>query len=93
LLPFVAIFLFLVVNDGALMGERGINHVFLNICMGVVVVVTVVLGVTNVTRAVTAALELPMPGDKPLAAASAAVALILAVPIMRAALKRRSGIV
>jgi len=89
LLPFVAIFLFLVVNDSALMGERGINHMFLNICMGVVVVVAVVLGVTNVTRAVTTALEVAMPGDKPLAAVSAAVALILVAPITRAALKRR----
>jgi manganese transport protein len=89
LLPFVAIFLFLVVNDRVLMGERSMNRPFPNVCMGLVVAVTVVLGVTNVTRAVTSSLELPMPGERSLIANSAAVTVILAIPIVRAALKRR----
>ncbi|UCF05309.1 MAG: divalent metal cation transporter [bacterium] len=89
LLPFVAIFLLLVVNDRALMGSEGINHVVSNICMGVVVAVTIVLGVSKTVQAVANALKLPVPQQGVLLVASAAVAVILAVPITRNALNRR----
>ena len=55
-LPFVAVFLILVVNDRNLMGERGLNSIFLNIIMSAVVVVTLVLGVMNITKAVASTL-------------------------------------
>lgn len=89
LLPFVAIFLFLVVNDRSLMGETGINHVFSNICMGSVVAVTIVLGVSRTAKAVTSALSLPMLDQKELLIASAVVTAILALPIVRMAYRRR----
>jgi manganese transport protein len=82
LLPFVAAFLLFVVNDRALMGERGINHLFSNIGMGVVVALTIPLGISNVARAFTSALELPMPKEDALLTASAVITLILAIPIV-----------
>jgi Mn2+/Fe2+ NRAMP family transporter len=91
LLPFVAIFLFLVVNDRALMGQRGMNRLAPNICMGLVVAVTIMLGVTNVAKAASSALDLPMPDERALIASSAAVTAALSVPIVRAARRRRNS--
>lgn len=91
LLPFVAIFLFLVVNDSALMGERGMNGPLSNVVMGLVVAVTIVLGISNVAKAVTSALRLPMLGERALLIASAVVAVLLAVPVVRIARNRRRG--
>jgi Mn2+/Fe2+ NRAMP family transporter len=56
LLPVVAIFLFLTVNDRKLMGEDGVNRWYANVALGAVVVVTLVLGATNVAKAVAATL-------------------------------------
>jgi manganese transport protein len=54
LLPFVAAFLLLVVNDVRLMGPEGRNGPFSNVVMGIVVVATVILGARNVVQAVAA---------------------------------------
>lgn len=89
LLPFVAIFLFLVVNDRALMGDEGLNHIFSNVCMGLVVAVTIVIGVSKTAQAVTNALKLPSLDQGTLLIASAVVTAILAIPIIRLALNRR----
>ncbi len=89
LLPFVTIFLFLVVNDRALMGRQDLNRPLSNIGMGLVVAVTIVLGVSSIARAMTSALDLPMLEEKALLVASAVIALLLAVPVARVARKRR----
>ena len=44
ILPFVAVFLFMVVNNPEIMGVKHVNGVFSNICMVVVTWVTLVLG-------------------------------------------------
>ncbi len=51
LLPLVAVFLIVVVNDRSLMGDRGVNGALSNTLMGLVVAVTVVLGASTVWRA------------------------------------------
>ncbi|NIO02214.1 MAG: hypothetical protein GTO42_08735 [Candidatus Latescibacteria bacterium] len=89
LLPFVAIFLLLVANDRKLMGEGGMNRLSTNICMGLVVAVTIVLGVTKIMQAVTSALSLPKLDEITLFAVSTVATLILAVPIYRLAHARR----
>ena len=71
LLPFVAVFLLLVVNDRALMGERGINGGWANALMGTVVLVTVVLGVAGVLRAGASAMGLAAPDETLLLLAAA----------------------
>ncbi len=89
LLPFVAVFLFIVVNDRSLMGERGLNRLVPNLLMGLVVAVTVLLGVSKTTQAVTAAVGLPGLEEKTLYVASAVVTGMLAIPVIRAARRRR----
>jgi len=89
LLPFVAVFLFFVINDRRLMGEEGINCASLNIVMGLVVAVTILLGVSNVARAITSVLNLPTANESVLLVVAGAVTLILAVPIIRSARSRR----
>jgi manganese transport protein len=89
LLPFVAVFLFLVVNDRVLMGERGINGAVSNAAMAIVVGATIILGVTKTTQALAAAFGIPRPPEHYLIAVSAVVALILALPITRKIRKNR----
>ncbi|UCG50747.1 MAG: Nramp family divalent metal transporter [Candidatus Latescibacterota bacterium] len=89
LLPFVAIFLFLVVNDRPLMGDRGINGLLSNVLMSVVVAVTIVLGVSKTAQAVTSAVGLPAPTERVLLVASAAIAVAIAACLARVAIRRR----
>lgn len=51
ILPFISIFLIFVVNDRKLMGDEGINNLFTNILMGIVVWVTLILGVKKLVDA------------------------------------------
>ncbi|HEV2131513.1 MAG TPA: divalent metal cation transporter, partial [Longimicrobiaceae bacterium] len=92
LLPFAAVFLLLVVNDRALMGERGLNGAFSNGVMGVVVAVTVVLGASNVLRAASTAAGLPTPGERLLLGVAAGVAAVLAIPTAIEVARRRRAV-
>ncbi len=89
LLPFIAVFLFLVVNDPVLMGKNQINHISSNIGMGLVVAVTIVLGVSNIARAIARALQLPLLDGSILLIVSGFVTVILAIPIIRSVLRSR----
>ena len=76
LLPLVAIFLLLAVNDRELMGEAAANGRLANLVMGAVVGVTLVLGAAGLLRAVAAAAGRPAPGPlAPLLLAGVAAAL------------------
>lgn len=88
-LPFVAVFLILVVNDRNLMGERGLNSIFLNIIMSAVVVVTLVLGVMNIAKAVASTLGFSTPEESFILISSLGVSLIIVIPLARAIQKRR----
>jgi manganese transport protein len=88
LLPFAAIFLLLVVNDRALMGER-VNGLLSNLAMTIVVTVTLVLGTSNVLRAVSAAAGWPTPTESVLLIAAAVVAAGAALPVTRWVMRRR----
>jgi Mn2+/Fe2+ NRAMP family transporter len=58
LLPLVAIFLWIAMNDRALLGDDGINSRLQNLVTGAVVLVCVVLGVRALAAAVRSALQL-----------------------------------
>jgi Mn2+/Fe2+ NRAMP family transporter len=90
LLPLVAVFLLLAVNDRRLMGEAGLNGPLSNAAAAVVVFVTLVLGLGQLARAGAAAFGLPPPGEGPLLFAAAAAATALAVPLMRRARRGRT---
>jgi Mn2+/Fe2+ NRAMP family transporter len=89
LLPFVAVFLLLVVNDGRLMGRGGVNGPLSNAVMGVVVAVTVLLGTLSVWRAVATGAGLAPPSESRLLLAAGAVVGALAYPVWRAVVVRR----
>ena len=58
LLPLVALFLLLVVNDARIMGREGVNGRVSNVALGVVVLVAALLGALNLWRAGGAAVAL-----------------------------------
>jgi len=89
LLPLVAVYLALVVNDRRRMGEEGLNGPFANTVLAAVVAVTVLLGVTNLVRAGARVLDRPVPDEGVLLAVAAGITAVLAVPLVRAAARRR----
>lgn len=90
LLPIVAIFLFVAVNDRTLMGAA-INGRLANVLTGFVVAMTLLLGATNVGRALAAATGLPQPSERTLLVASAGMLLLVARPVVRRLRARRAG--
>jgi manganese transport protein len=92
LLPWVAVFLLLAVNDRRLMGEAGLNGRGSNLAMALVVGVALVLGTSGVLRAAVAAAGRPALDEGVLLGVAAAVGLVLAVPVgRRIATLRRTG--
>ncbi len=58
LLPLIAVFLWLAMNDRGTLGAEGVNSPFQNLAMGMVVAVCVVLGLRGVVAAARAALSM-----------------------------------
>jgi Mn2+/Fe2+ NRAMP family transporter len=83
LLPLVAVFLLLAVNDVRLMGRPDLNGRWANVAFMIVVGATIVLGVTGITRAAAAAAGLGSPGEGTLLLLSAVVAAMIGWPITR----------
>lgn len=90
LLPLVAIFLFVVVNNPILMGRDGINSRAMNAAMGIVVLLTLVLGVANVMKAGAAAFGLASPDELLYLRIAGVLSLLIAVPLFRAIRKARA---
>jgi Mn2+/Fe2+ NRAMP family transporter len=93
LLPFVAVFLLIVLNDRRLMGEVGLNGHLSNVMMTVVVAVALVLGVAKGIGSLAAALGTPPLGTGPLLGLAAVVAAFLSTPIVRLVRRGRLGVV
>jgi Mn2+/Fe2+ NRAMP family transporter len=91
LLPLVAIFLLLTVNDRRLMGDDGINGPAANVPFGIIVAVTVALGFSGVARAAAATFDLTPPDEGRVLIGSAIVAALFAAPLWRAVAARRKG--
>jgi Mn2+/Fe2+ NRAMP family transporter len=85
LLPLVAVFLLLAVNDRQLMGADAVNGRLTNLVMGCVVAVSLLLGAGGVLRAGATALARGAPG--PLAAV--VLAVLAAVPVTVAVWRQR----
>ena len=83
LLPFIAVFLLLAVNDRQLMGDEFLNGLWANLASALVVVVSLALGLTNVARAGARALDMEAPPEGALLVFSLGVALLLAIPVAR----------
>ena len=79
ILPFVAVFLFMVVNNPAIMGVDHVNGVFSNVCMVVVTWVTLVLGIVNVTKSVVSMMDDVQVSPDALFGSASALALLITV--------------
>jgi len=82
LLPAVAVFLLVAVNDRSLMG-RAANGLGSNIVMSLVTLVTLLLGTAGVLRAAARALGQPPPEQTLLLVVALAVAVAVGVPVVR----------
>jgi hypothetical protein len=83
LLPLVAVFLLLSVNDRRLVGSDGLNGAPANAALVAVVAITVMLGLNNVAKAMVATFGLPPPGERTLLLMSVGLAAAGAVPVWR----------
>lgn len=81
ILPFVAIFLFMVVNDPRIMGKDHINGWVSNIFMVVVTWVTLILGIVQVAKASLQAFEDVVVSPDMMFAIAAAISLVITVLI------------
>lgn len=83
LLPLAAIFLLLAVNDRRLMGARGLNGPVSNTVMAAVVLVTLVLGLSQLARAAATVTGVAAPAEGWLLAGAVLAGLALALPVAR----------
>jgi Mn2+/Fe2+ NRAMP family transporter len=90
-LPGVACYLLLEVNNRRLMGEQGLNGWFSNALMTLVVAVAVVLGTVGVTRALSGTLGTEPPGPGRMLTLGILVCALVAVPMVRGVLSRRQA--
>lgn len=90
LLPVVAVFLWVAVNDRRLLGDA-VNSAFANVIMAVVVAATLLLGLLGVARATVAAIGLPGVDGGLVVTAAALLTAVLAWPIGR--LVRRARLI
>ena len=89
LLPVVAGFLLVAANDRSVVGEEGLAGPAHTALMGAVVLVTVLLGVSSVLRALARVAGGPTPTEGALLGAAGLVAAILAWPLGRAVWRGR----
>ena len=89
LLPLVAIFLLLAMNDRRLLGRRGLNGPGANLILGTVVALTLVLGLLNLFKAGARIGGFALPAESVVLGLAALVAVGLAVPVARAVLRGR----
>lgn len=91
ILPLVSIFLLLMVNNVRLLNRTTINSALLNTMMGLVVFITVMIGFSNVVRALSNAFSIQIPGGNMILALSVAISGLIAWPVYRLARKLRRG--
>jgi Mn2+/Fe2+ NRAMP family transporter len=88
LLPLVAVFLLLAVNDVRLMGEAERNGGWANGALVIVVGATIVLGVAGISKAATTAAGLPPLSEGKILLGAAVVAALVGWPVARRLQKR-----
>lgn len=89
-LPFVAVFLFIAVNDRVLMGEAELNRGPKNAAMALVVFITLVLGVTSVMRAAGGTFGMALPNERVLIGVATGIAVLIALPVAQAIRRRHA---
>ncbi|MFB6279914.1 MAG: Nramp family divalent metal transporter [Salinibacter sp.] len=91
ILPVVAIYLLLMVNSAADLGPKQMNSPGANAIMGIVVFLSVVLGVTNLLKALNNLFAAPLVSSTIILSVSVGGAVLLAWPVGRAVVRLRRG--
>jgi manganese transport protein len=92
LLPLVAVFLLLAVNDRRLVGAAALNGSLSNAATAAVVFVALVLGLAQLARAGAAAFGLTAPGERTLLLAAGVIAATVAIPVARRIRRARQAL-
>ena len=82
ILPFITIFLLLVMNDASLLDHSSINSNYYNILMGIIVFTTLVIGLTNLAKALNNISEVALVNEEYIIYASIVVAILIAWPVV-----------
>ncbi len=90
LLPMVAVFLLLAVNDRRQLGDDAINRPLTNVLMGAVTAVAVLLGLLGLARAGSATLGAGGLDERWVLGIAAGLVIAAAVPVGRAIVRKRS---
>lgn len=81
ILPFITIFLLLVMNDASLLDQSSINSSGYNILMGIFVFATLIIGLTNLAKALNNLSDLPLVNETYILYFCIAIALIISIPV------------
>ncbi|NGP78039.1 divalent metal cation transporter [Balneolaceae bacterium YR4-1] len=82
ILPFVTIFLLLVMNDASLLNRSSINSHAYNLLMGIIVFTTLVIGLTNVAKALNNISDAALVNEEYILYAATVIALFVAWPVI-----------
>ncbi len=91
ILPFVTIFLLLVMNDASLLNRASINSHAYNLLMGIIVFATLVIGLTNLAKALNNISEIALVDERYILYASSVIALFIAWPVVAKIKNYRTG--
>ena len=83
ILPVIAVILFLLMNNSRVLPKSHQNGVWMNLVTGIVVWLTILLGLTNLLRAISRTGGFSLPDQWIILAVSAVVFLILIIPIFK----------
>ena len=89
ILPFITIFLLLVMNDASLLDNSSINSTWYNFLMGIIVFATLIIGLTNLAKALNNLSDIPLVNEEYIIYASVAVALFIVWPVARKIVRYR----
>lgn len=83
ILPIVSIFLLLMMNNSQLLDKLHINTQWYNILMGIIVFVTMIIGLTNVAKALTQVIDASLVNEQYIFYASIAFSALISWPVIR----------
>lgn len=83
ILPLVAVFLLIMVNNVRLMNQETINSNRFNLLMGLVVFITVIIGISNLARALTNLFEIQLLHEDLIFYTSLVISLMISWPVWK----------
>ena len=83
ILPVIAVILFQLMNNSRVLPKSHQNRLFLNLLTGVVVWLTILIGLTNLLRALSRIGEFAVPGKSVITILSVVIFLIVIIPVLK----------